>query len=324
MSGENKRKKYNNNTLESQDSSLGNSTSSVVHLNKRAKENKHPNSFNSFEFSPNHLSSTRIGNMSVSDSESHSNSSPKKVIGININEIINNPNPTTQNVMQGIGYILSMLTEIKSDTNECRNKTDKHENEIAALQLQNNNILNELNDLRAATNIMQQEKIDKDVIISGFPEEFKFNMEEDFITKLCDYYIFNRNLISNFFSFQNFSKKIFIVLTFVDKKSQILFKQTCKQKGPFILGTIQTSNTPTQTSSRDIPLRINNRITKTNQEIIRELRELLEKKQITAIRFRNSCFQYKKNENSAFTSACTLDHINQLKNDLEQEKSQKQ
>lgn len=269
-------------------------------LPKRTKENT-SNFLNNTPY--NYLSSTQVETMAGS-----SNSLNFSGVEFDIQKFASNKNPTMLDVMQGIGSILGILSDLKLDLNECRKINERHESEISDLKLQNTQTINQLDNLRSEVNILQQKQIDNEIIISGFQEKLDQHSECSIISKFCDHTQFNRDLISKHFSFQSAGNINFLVLSFTNIDAKIKFKQICKEKGP-ITNSMISSTSNTNVNKRDTPLRINNRLTKVNQEIARELRSLLDNKKISAIRFRNSCFQYQLPNSKTYVSASNVQHI---------------
>lgn len=69
----------------------------------------------------------------------------------------------------------------------------------------------------------------------------------------------------------------------------------------------------TDENLRNTPLRINNRLTKTNQSIIKEMQNLLNLQKIASIRYRNACFQYQESLSQPFKSIYSMEQIISLK-----------
>lgn len=274
--------------------------------NKKYKQNQ--NDIISPTLSP--LSSTRNNN-----TMEHTNEVANESKTNTIKSLIKNPNPSLTDVLQGIGLILYELNDIKSSMNDVKEKTLKHEMEIEQLK-QSNIVLNsEFNNLKGEINLLKQQKLDCDIILSGFEQKLDETLQITAVNNLCRLYDMKTSAIINHYSFETVPKHFpgkkrgFVVISFATKNDQIFFNSKRKLSGPTTIAQLTGKNL-----ENDKLLHCSSRLTKENAEISRELNLLKSDGKINGIRFRNSCIQYQEVEGSRFISVNTIEQLNHLKN----------
>ena len=226
-------------------------------------------------------------------------------------------NPTTADLFKGIILSLRQLINLETTVSKLRHEITTVKTELKEVKDENQENKAEILRMRGELNQLHQSKLDNDVIFTGFVGEPDLNKVAD---QMCQFYDFDAAKISNCYYFntkgrnesnspQDLSRSrsppAIVVMSFQDKSAQIDFTTKRKRKGPMTTMDFY-ENVPEKENRR---INCSNRLTKTNQQIITDLRSLHANKLIFKIRYRNCSFEVMEKENSAMTPIRTLEHL---------------
>lgn len=167
-----------------------------------------------------------------------------------------------------------------------------------------------------SVNYMKQEKIDKEIFISGFE---KVPNEATVIAELCSFYDYEVNIVQSFRIIPTNGGdggfKAFVNVVFCTKSDQIKFLKTVREKGPInearLAGIVKPSDVNGATSAAQAPtreLKISRRLTQENRDVIKELQELGNGKNYK-IRFRNCFYEVQFVQGGRFITMPSTEHI---------------
>lgn len=162
---------------------------------------------------------------------------------------------------------------------------------------------------RADINFILQSKIDNDVFIGGFTEK----PDELYATEeFCKYYKIPRNSIKRAYSYETSSgnaKKGVLIIQFHSKSDQLFFREKKKEIGLISVNQL-TENQVSENKNKN--LLCINRLSSTNQEIIKRLRDMLKDEKIIAIKYRNCFFYIQQTEKAAFIPVPSLEFLDEF------------
>lgn len=286
------------------------SFSSSSNESKKHKQNQNFNTNVTTLLSPNSissiLSSTKVNDMTGTEQDN----------GINaVESIVTMKDPKLTDVMKGIGSILLLLQEMKKDLQLSNQRIDNHDKEIELIKESCTKTDNVILDMKGELNILQQQHLENDIIISGFQSKLSFEECQNVVKNFSKLYDIDLQMIQNFYSFETLSntdrKKIgFLCLSFANKQQKITFQEARKINGP------PTYNQLIECANQDPiynpTLRCYNKLTRMNIIINRELGNLKYTNKIYAYKFKNSCFHFKHYENSDFAPIKTTDELEKI------------
>jgi hypothetical protein len=157
---------------------------------------------------------------------------------------------------------------------------------------------------------LKQKDIDQDVIITGFVDDPD---EEAIASKLCEKFNFPRDKIFtteswSFINDDTKKKKGVMIITFKSKTAQIQFMKKKIEFGNLVLNELLDHD-----AKEDfILLRINNRLSQLNLDILKKLRDLLKSGEIAHFRYRNWLFYIRKEAHSALIPITSLEMLDKL------------
>lgn len=165
-----------------------------------------------------------------------------------------------------------------------------------------------------SVNFMKQEKIDKEIFISGFE---KVPIEATVITELCQFYDYEVNIVQSVRIIPTNGGeggfKAFVNVVFCTKADQIKFLKTVRDKGPInearlagIKPSDENGGTSTEVPTRE--LKISRRLTQENRDVIKQLQELGKGKNLK-IRFRNCFYEVQFVQGGRFITMPSTEHI---------------
>jgi hypothetical protein len=223
--------------------------------------------------------------------------------------------PTNKDISEGIIQIMTLqrnhLLEVRSLQKQLfstTKKTIENTRDINELKVNDDKLSDEILELSAKYNYLEQSKIDSDVFISGFITK----PDDAFVVdQICGFYDISKETIVNYYSYTSSANKknitnSYMIMTFKSKSDQIAFKSKVTSLGPITLSQVLHNAANVDQKKT---LRISSRLTITNRHIIRDLRYLQAEKKICSIRYRNCHFQMKKDMESAFEPIPTRDFL---------------
>lgn len=270
------------------------------------------------------LNSTEIS----SDNEDNENLNDNEDQDIEIQQILDNQNPSLLDVMKGIAgqmkksnKVYKCINSINKKLSNLTKKVDINSKNIVTLNnnanLQNVMIMNNLENV----NYIKQDKIDREVFISGFgkmPEDSKVVIKE-----LCKFYSTPHNSIKTYRTIPSKNidgsiKGAFMNIEFCTKEDHIKFLKAVKEKGQPTMQALNSTSpsanptTSTQQNNDARKIKISRRLTIENRKVIGRLRILLDEKKIEKIRFRNCFYEILPLQQERFLAIPSTEHLDLL------------
>lgn len=258
------------------------------------------------------LNSTEIEQEDADDQESVEN--------LELNHLLTLPDPQLVDLMKAIACVVKVTTKTSKEVSSINKKmcslakkVDNNSNNIKIINnnanLQHNQIMKNIESI----NYLKQEKIDKEVFISGFatvPDD-KLALKE-----LFKFYNTPQNKIQTcrIIPVKNPDGSIkgaFMNLQFCTKEDQIAFLKTVKDKGPITSKTVMPSTSGTPDGKK---LKISRRLTIENRQVIGRLLSLQEQGKISKTRFRNCFYQVQPLGQDKFIPIPSTDHLDMYLN----------
>lgn len=228
-----------------------------------------------------------------------------------LNNLKQNNNPNINDVVNGIALILTKMHSNHEEVTNLTKRVNQHDSDIENIKEDVDRNISSISSIQGELNILQQNKIDNEVILCGFPRKLSSDEATQAVFNLCKLLKMDQNCVQHAYSFSSNStkgKNGYLIIKFVDKLFQIHFIQTTLTNGFPIISQIVAD-----LSKDNSIIRCYGRLTKTNMDIHRELRQLKENKIIEQIRYRNCCFQYKKFNDINYYSLKSLIELNSIK-----------
>lgn len=183
-------------------------------------------------------------------------------------------------------------------------RIEVHDNEIE--QLKSANLK-----LQTGMNILKQKEFDNEVVLSGFPDTPNQAIVLEAIGRKFPQSFLDIKKSECWSTTRKKTKKGFMTLTFTDKSAQIKFMKAKIANGPVYLSELSQEANP---ANENIVIFFNNRLSKTNQDINKKIRDLIKDKKIIKSRFRNCQFEVQLDDSSEFVSVPSLEFLGNLIN----------
>lgn len=180
-------------------------------------------------------------------SNKHESTTIFETIQDKVNVLLAIENPSTKQVLEGIGCLLQLLLNtaesLKNSNKSFNEKLRNTSTHIVEIKTAHSALLNDLVKTKAEINVLQQQRISNDIIVSGFPSKPDAT---EAVNKICENYNVEIGMISSAYSYEidveksiidgEDEKKIvkmgFLVISFYSKNAQIQFNMNRKAKGP--------------------------------------------------------------------------------------------
>lgn len=172
-----------------------------------------------------------------------------------VNVLLAIENPSTKQVLEGIGCLLQLLIKttetIKNSNKSFNEKIRNTSTHIVDLKKAHNALLTDFIKTKGEINVLQQQRISNEIIVSGFPNKPD---PTEAVNKICENYNIQIGTISSAYSYEvdveksindgDLEKKVvkmgFLVISFYSKNAQIQFNMNRKAKGPMYVKQIFT------------------------------------------------------------------------------------
>jgi hypothetical protein len=155
--------------------------------------------------------------------------------------------PTNKDISEGIIQIMTLqrnhLLEVRSLQKQLfstTKKTIENTRDINELKVNDDKLSDEILELSAKYNYLEQSKIDSDVFISGFITK----PDDAFVVdQICGFYDISKETIVNYHSYTSSANKknitnSYMIMTFKSKSDQIAFKSKVTSLGPITLSQV--------------------------------------------------------------------------------------
>lgn len=241
-----------------------------------------------------------------------------------IQAILENPNPSLVDVMKGIASLLKKsnttskgVSSINKQLSNLSTRVDLNTKNINILSnnadLQNNIIMKNLENV----NYLKQDKIDREIFISGFE---KIPDDKIVVKELCKFYNMQQNAIKSYRSIPSKNvdgslKAAFMNVEFCTKQDQIKLLKSVKEVGQPTLKALTNPSSPSQSSTANLQvldgkkIKISRRLTAENRNVIGRLRVLLDEKKIAKVRFRNCFYELQPLKETKFLTIPSVEHL---------------
>lgn len=233
-------------------------------------------------------------------------------------QILANKNPSLHDVMKTLANLTKttnktckQVTSINTKLSTLTKKVDINSKNILILnsnaEVHDKIIMRNLENV----NFIKQDKIDREVFVSGFD---KMPDDRCVIKEICKFYNLPQNQIKSnrVIPSKNADgsfKNAFMNIEFCLKEDQINFLKAVRQVGQMTLKSVipNISSTSSQNDSRK--LKISRRLTIENRQVINRLRALLDENKIAKVRFRNCFYEIKPLQQENFVKIPSTEHL---------------
>lgn len=260
---------------------------------------------------------------SFNDSNPLESTTVDESIQAKINTLTSLQNPSSKEIMEGIG----LLMKLQLNSNASMNKlTQSLADKIRANSTHIVNIKKSCNELkcemirnRGEINILHQISLEKDMIVTGFP--CKPDPEKS-INIICETYGLDKSLISNYYSYEieKISNKSgagnekikmgFLVLSFINKFSQIQFNMNRKRTGIMCVKQFMDVDDE-KLANKKVVFRF--KLTSLNNIINRELMFMKKLDHIHQYKYHNSCFWLMEKAGDKEVAVSTMEILDNFK-----------